>query len=48
MGIRITIVMDEDINKKLRSIQSKQIQNSQNSVSFSKVLNNELRKRLKI
>jgi len=48
MGIRVTVVMDEEVNKKLRSIQAKRIQNSQTSVSFSKVLNDELKKRLKI
>lgn len=47
MGKRITVVLDEEIMKKLRIIQAKQIKNSVNSVSFSSILNQELRKILK-
>ena len=48
MGIRITVVMDDDVNKHLRKLQSKQIQSSERSVSFSSVLNSELKQRFKI
>ncbi len=47
MGIRVTIVLDEVLVKKLRNIQSKKISKSNKSVSFSKVINEELRKALK-
>jgi len=44
---RITIMIYEDLDKKLRSIQAKAIQNSFSSVSYSRVINEELRKKLK-
>jgi hypothetical protein len=44
---RITIMIDEDLDKKLRSIQAKAIQNTTSSVSYSRVINEELRKKLK-
>jgi len=44
---RITIMMDDDINKKLRLIQAKQIFQTKSSISFSKVLNEILRRDLK-
>ncbi len=44
---RVTIVLDDDLVKKLRIIQSKKISKSTNSVSFSRVINEELRKALK-
>jgi hypothetical protein len=47
MGKRITIVLDDDIDKKLRLLQAKAIQNSNSSVSFSKVMNEVLVKGLK-
>ncbi len=47
MGQRITIVMEESIVKKLRFLQSKQIKESSGSVSFSRVVNDALRKYLK-
>ncbi len=46
MGKRITIVLDEALVKKLRIIQSKKISKSTNSVSFSSVINEVLRKAL--
>ncbi len=46
MGKRVTIVLDEVIVKKLRIIQSKQISKSTNSVSFTSVINETLRKAL--
>jgi len=46
LGKRITIVLDEALVKKLRIIQSKKISKSTNSVSFSSVINEVLRKAL--
>lgn len=39
MGIRVTVVLDQNNVEKLRGIQSKLIKNSTKSVSFSHVLN---------
>ena len=47
MAKRITIMLDDDLLKKLHEIQSKQIKKSQKSVSFSRVLNEVARKGLK-
>ena len=47
MGKRITVVLDEDLVKKLREKQAKQIKESIRSVSFSSVLNMTLRKCIK-
>ncbi len=47
MGKRITIMLDDDLDKKLRLIQAKAIQNTASSVSFSTVLNETLRNYLK-
>lgn len=47
MNHRITIMLDEDIIKKLRSLQAKQIKESAESVSFSKVISDCLVKSLK-
>lgn len=44
---RITIFLDDDLVKKLRIIQARQLTNSKSSVSFSSVLNEALRKQLK-
>ena len=44
---RVTIVLDDSVAKKLRVIQSKKISKSNKSVSFSSVINEELRKALK-
>ncbi len=43
---RITIVLNEDLAKKLRVIQSKKVSKSIEHVSFSRVINDELRKAL--
>jgi hypothetical protein len=40
-------MIDDDIDKKLRSIQAKKIQSTTNSVSYSRVINETLRKKLK-
>jgi hypothetical protein len=47
MSKRITIVLDDDLVKKLRIIQSKKIAKSEKAISFSGTVNDELRKALK-
>jgi len=44
---RVTIVIDEDILKKLRIVQATEIRKSENSVSLSRVINQMLEKGLK-
>ena len=46
MSKRVTIVIDDGLYKKIRLLQSKEIAKSTKSVSFSKVLNDVLRKEL--
>ncbi len=43
----VTIVLDDDLVKKLRKIQSNKISKSMGYVSFSRVINDELGKVLK-
>ncbi len=47
MSKRVTIMIDEDLDKKLRLRQSKTIQQKQVSYSYSRALNDTLRKSLK-
>ncbi len=47
MSKRVTIMIDEDLDKKIRLRQAKLIQQEQSSYSYSKVLNETLRKSLK-
>lgn len=47
MSERITIVIDEDVHRKLRAKQAKLITTSPKSVSFSKVINDTLKRNLK-
>jgi len=47
MSKRVTIMIDDDLDKKLRQRQAKMIQQEQSSYSYSKVLNDTLRKTLK-
>ena len=47
MSKRITIVLDDQLVKKLRIMQSKKIAQSTEHVSFSRLINEELRKALK-
>jgi len=47
MGKRITIMLDDDLVRKLHEIQAKKIKISTKSVSFSRVVNEALRKGLK-
>jgi predicted transcriptional regulator len=44
---RITIMLDDDLVKKLHEIQARQIKESSQSVSFSRILNEALRKKQK-
>ena len=44
---RVTIMIDDDLDKKIRVIQANLIQKTSSSVSFSQTLNNQLRKKLK-
>ena len=47
MTKRVTIVIDEDLDKKLRLKQAKMIQQEQSSYSYSRVLNETLRKNMR-
>ncbi len=47
MAKRITIMLDDDLVRKIHEIQSKQIKQSTKAVSFSRVLNEVARKSLK-
>jgi hypothetical protein len=47
MAKRITIMIDDDLDKKLRLIQAKEIQSTSSSVSFSSIMNKVLTKGLK-
>ena len=47
MSKRITVMLDDDLDKKLHLIQAKAIQSTTSSVSFSTVLNETLRNSLK-
>lgn len=47
MSKRVTIMIDDDLDKKLRLRQAKLIQQEQISFSYSKVMNETLRKVLK-
>ena len=44
---RVTIMLDDDLDKKLRLLQAKLITSDQSNHSFSAVLNDVLRKSLK-
>ncbi len=47
MSKRITVLIDDDLDKKLRLLQAKEITKLVKSVSFSRSVNNILRKSLK-
>jgi hypothetical protein len=47
MAKRITIMIDDDLDKKIRAIQAKMIQTTTSSVSYSKVINETLQKSIK-
>lgn len=48
MSQRITIVLEDELIKKLRTKQSKLIQSTSGSVSFSRVINDMLKDCVKI
>ena len=45
---RVTIMVDVRLEKKLRARQSKEIMDSQGSISFSKIVNEDLAKYYKL
>ena len=47
MSKRVTIMLDNDLDKKMRLMQAKMIQTTTSSVSFSNVINTVLRENLK-
>ena len=47
MSKRVTIMIDDDLDKKLRLLQAKKIQQEQSSYSYSRVINDCIRKTLK-
>lgn len=47
MAKRVTIMIDIDLDKKLRILQAKQLQKENKSISYSKVINDVVRKALK-
>ena len=47
MAKRITIMIDDDLDKKIRLIQAKIIYSTARSMSYSRVINDILRKNLK-
>lgn len=47
MAKRITVMIDDDIDKKLRQYQSKMIQQRSGAYSYSKTINDVLKKSLK-
>jgi predicted transcriptional regulator len=47
MAKRITIMIDDDLDKKLRQLQAKLIQETSSSISFSQVINETIRKSIK-
>jgi len=48
MSKRVTISIDLDLDKKIRLIQGKRIEKLSKNVSYSEVINSELRKYLKM
>ena len=47
MSKRVTIMIGDNLDKKIRMLQAKQIQQEQSSVSYSRIINEQLRKGLK-
>ena len=47
MSKRVTIMIDDDLDKKLRIQQSKLIQKESSACSFSRIVNETIRKSLK-
>lgn len=47
MSKRVTIVIDEELDRKLRQMQAARIEKENASISYSKVVNDCLRKAMK-
>jgi len=47
MAKRVTVMIDDDVAKKLRDLQAKKLRSSITSVSFSNIINEVLKKELK-
>jgi predicted transcriptional regulator len=47
MNKRVTIMIDDEVDKKLRIIQAKEIQSTSSSVSYSGTINKVLKNNLK-
>ena len=47
MSKRVTIMIEDEIDKKLRSIQAKEIQLTSSSISYSQTINKILKNNLK-
>ncbi len=47
MTKRITIMIDDELDKKIRLLQAKAIQSTGRSISYSSIINDLLRKKLK-
>ena len=47
-GVRLTLVLANDVHNALRKQQTKRIIKTNGTVSFSRVVNDELRKQLKL
>ena len=47
MAKRVTIMMDDDLDEKLRLVQAKQITKTNSSISYSRVINEMIRMQLK-
>jgi hypothetical protein len=47
MSDRLTIMLNSDVAKKLRSLQAKKIKESSSTVSFSRIINEVLEKGFK-
>ena len=44
MAKRVTVLIDDDLDKKIRTKQAKTIQEEQRTCSYSKIINETLRK----
>ena len=47
MGKRVTIMIDDDLDKKLRLIQANTIQKTHANFSYSRLINETIRKKIK-
>ena len=47
MSKRVSVIIDDDLDRKIKSLQTKRIHHLKKHVSFSKVLNDTMRKGLK-